>query len=230
MRGGGRAPRVRACSVVVVLAMQLACGAALAVGSPSGYIIQQIPAPKASFLLFTWAKQASDKRSDGFQPQLEAVGELAEKLKEVTKDLSRLSNQAKLIGMAAQAGGKVTAEGLVVTGTASSESERLIRTKLVGALSVGKGSALAFVSEWPEYISIDASVVNPSYLVKSQEAEQALLRHIAEEAVAAGSSTVRLCPSFQVDGDAFYEECGFYRVEVSGEGDTALAAMEYRSE
>ena len=42
----------------------------------------------------------------------------------------------------------------------ASSAEKLSRTKLVGALSAGQGSAVAFVSTWPDYVSIDHVVVS----------------------------------------------------------------------
>ena len=93
----------------------------------------------------------------------------------------------------------------------------------MAALSAGKGSALAFVSKWDDRVSIDACVVNPSYLIAGEGAERALIEHVVQEAIADGTKCVRLQPSYQVEGDAFYETCGFFPVE-------GRELLEYRME
>ncbi|KAL3917728.1 MAG: hypothetical protein SGPRY_006291, partial [Prymnesium sp.] len=106
----------------------------------------------------------------------------------------------------------------------ASMGERLSKTRVVAALSAGKGSALAFVSEWDDYLSIDACVVNPSYLIAGEGAERVLLSHVVQEALSSGVKCIRLQPSYQVEGVEFYEPCGFFPVD--GEEDY----LEYRVE
>ena len=106
----------------------------------------------------------------------------------------------------------------------ASIAERLSKTRVWAALSAGKGSALAFVSRWDDRVSIDACMTNPSYLVAGEAAERALINHVVQEALDEGIRCIRLQPGFQVDGDAFYEPCGFF---PSGSSDSDW--LEYRS-
>merc|ERR1719313_1248596 len=94
-----------------------------------------------------------------------------------------------------------------------SVAKQLSRTKLVGAISSGDGAAVAFVSDWDDYMSIDGVVVNPSYMGKGENAEVAVIEHVVKLAREAGTTDVRLRPSYQVDGAAFYERCGFFPAE-----------------
>ena len=106
----------------------------------------------------------------------------------------------------------------------ASIADRLSKTKLVAALSAGSGSAVAFVSEWPEYVCIDKCVVNPGYLALGEGAEAHLLEQIVQQALEGGSKDVRLTPTFQVDGE-FYARSGFFPFE----GDEGDGTLRYRS-
>jgi len=86
------------------------------------------------------------------------------------------------------------------------------------AISAGRGSAIAFVSQWEDHVSIDAVVVNPQYLELGEAAEAVLLADIAQRARAAGVADVRLHPAYQADGAAFYERCGFVAAAGGAEG------------
>ncbi|KAL1499152.1 hypothetical protein AB1Y20_013663 [Prymnesium parvum] len=196
-----------------------ACGVT-APAMVDGFRIQPLPPAKAHFLLHTWSKTAYDARANGFRPQMEATGEMATKLKALAEELPRLAAQANVLGLCER--GSMRFDALAEPH--ASAGERLAKTRLVAALSAGKGSALAFVSEWEERVSIDACVVNPAFLVAGEGAERTLIRHVAREAAAAGVRCVRLLPAFQVEGVGFYEACGFFPVE-GGEGE-----LEYRAE
>lgn len=57
------------------------------------------------------------------------------------------------------------------------EDERLDRTRLIMASSSASSSgpsALAFVSFWPDYVSIDAIAINPDFLAAGELAERAV--------------------------------------------------------
>ena len=108
----------------------------------------------------------------------------------------------------------------------ASVADRLSRTKLFAAISAGKGSALAFVSTWPDHVSIDACVVNPGYLVLGEEAEAALLDHVVKSAKDDGATDIRLHPTYQVD-ESFYENRGFHPKELSESGAEADAILFY---
>ena len=47
--------------------------------------------------------------------------------------------------------------------------------------------------------------------------EAHLIAHIAQQAVEAGTTDVRLRPSYQVEGNEFYERIGFKPMEEDGE-------------
>ena len=200
-----------------VLAVLLTCSTigALAVQAPAGYMLQNLPGAKSSFLLHTWNRGAMDMRANGFQPKGEAVGDHAFRLKDLASMFPALVAEAKIIGMCE--GGQLTYDKLQEPH--ASVAARLSKTRLMGALSAGKGSALAFVSEWPDHVSIDACVINPNYLVAGEEAEAALITYVAQQAVADGFDSVRLKPVYQVDGGAFYERCGFFADEGASEND-----------
>ena len=192
----------------------------------SGFLVQQLPAARGSWLLHTWTQTAATVRANGFSPSSEAVGEGAFRMKCLAAELPKLVSQAKILGLCEA--GSMSFDKLAEPH--ASVAERLSRTKLVAALSAGKGSAVAFVSEWPEHVCIDACVVNPGYLVLGEGAEAHLLEHVAKDAVAKGATDVRLRPLFQVDGDSFYARCGFYPDDegCDGDGDEDARLLRYR--
>ena len=198
------------------------CGLAIQTPSASvdGFRIQNLPAPKAHFLLHTWTKSAMDVRANGFRPEMEAQGDRALKMKEIAEDLPRLTAQANVLGLCER--GNLNFDSL--TEPHASMGERLSKTRIVAALSAGKGSALAFVSQWEDRVSIDACVVNPSYLIAGEGAERVLIEHVVQEALGDGQECIRLQPSYQVDGQAFYEPCGFYPMDGKEE------LLEYRAD
>jgi len=185
--------------------------AALAQASAPGYKLQDLAGGKGSFLLHTWSRSAADMRANGFSPAAEAVGDHAFRLKGLVDQYPKLISQAKVIGLCEQ--GSLSYANLEEPH--KSMGVRLSKTRLVAALSAGKGSALAFVSQWPDHVSIDSCVINPSYLLASEEAEATLLQHVARESITAGCDRIQLRPTFQVDGDFFYARCGFF----PGDGD-----------
>jgi hypothetical protein len=190
-------------AVRLVGAVLLYTSSAMAYTPRPGFMLKELPAAKGSFLLHTWMQAAQTVRANGFSPASEAVGEGAFRMKFLSEALPGLVAQAKILGLCER--GSLSFDSLQEPH--ASMGERLSRTKLVGALSAGKGSAVAFVSEWPDHVCIDACVVNPSYMNLGEEAEAALLEHVAHEV---GDLEVRLRPSFQVAGDDFYAGCGFF--------------------
>lgn len=186
---------------------------AAALAAPSGYMVRQLTSVKGAWLLHTWNRAVADTRAQGFQPATEAIGDGATRMKALSEELPKLVAQANILGLCEK--GTMRFDSLQEPH--ASMAERLSRTSLKAAISAGKGSALAFVSEWPGHVSIDACVVNPAYLALGQEAEALLLGHVTQEALEGGAAAVRLTPSYQVDGDAFYARCGFYPVEGAEE-------------
>jgi len=185
----------------------------------SAYKVQDLPGSKCTILLFGWSRASADMRANGFSPAAEAVGDYAFRLRSLNDQYPKLIGQSKIIGMCEQ--GSLNFENLEEPH--KSQASRLSKTRLTAALSAGQGSAVAFVSDWPDHVSIDACVINPSYLVASTDAEAMLLRHIAEQATEKGCSSIRLRPTYQVDGDEFYARCGFFpSEEANGEGDRLL--------
>ena len=54
---------------------------ALAVSAGKGWLVQNLPFGKGSFLLHTWNQAAMTSRANGFSPTSEAVGEGAFRMK-----------------------------------------------------------------------------------------------------------------------------------------------------
>ena len=165
--------------------------------------------------------QAQTVRANGFSPASEAVGDGAYKMKALSDALPKLKSQATILGLCEQ--GQMSFDKLEEPH--KSMGDRLSKTKLMAALSAGQGSAVAFVSTWPDHVCIDACVVNPSYMVLGETAEAALLEQTVEAAKEQGISDVRLRPAYQILGDEFYANCGFYPAE----GDEAVGFVEYKS-
>lgn len=147
-----------------------------------------------------------DARSNGFQPESEAIGERALKLKDMAQQLSELKAQANILGLCAKGGLSFD----TLQEPHASMGARLSRTSIVGAISAGQGSALAFVSTWEGHIAIDAIAINPAYMIAGEAAEVVLLSHIVSEAQQKGVERVLLKPPYQVEGDVFYERAHFY--------------------
>ena len=100
-------------------------------------------------------------------------------------------------------------------------SERIARTCICAAITPTGGSAICFVSYWPDHISIDACVCNPAALAVGEAAEKAVIDHVTKLALSRGYTDIRLANSvdrfFQLEGvapgetgDTFYEQCSFY--------------------
>ena len=171
----------------------------------SAFMIQDLPAPKAHFLLFTWTRAAQGLRSNGFQPKMEAIGAHALRLRHLVDELPSVDSVTNILGLVEK--GSLSFDNLQEPH--KSKAERLSKTRVVGAISAGSGSAIALVSDWGDKVSIDAVVTNPSYLVASEQAELELVEHIARKAAADGAE-VTLTPGLQVAGDAeFYAAAGF---------------------
>ena len=193
----------------------VASGATPATGTAptkADFMLKTLPAAKGSFLLHTWGQAAQTVRANGFSPATEAVGDGAFRMKALSEALPKLVAQAKIIGLAENSpAGSFSFDKL--DEPHRSNGERLSRPKLVGALSAGKGSAVALVSEWEDHVSIDACAVNPTFMVLGEGAEAVLLQHIVDEAAERGIDDVRLVPSYQVDGDEFYARIGFHPMD-----------------
>ena len=193
--------------VLFVISSYIAHAVSMSLTPTKGsWLVQQLPPGKGSFLLFQWQNAAQTARANGFSPASEAVGEGAFRMKALSDALPQVVAQSKILAMCDQ--GNLSFDKLQEPH--ASIAERLSKTKMIAALSAGSGSAVAFVSEWDDHVSIDKCVVNPSYMGLSADAEAHLLRHVATEALEAGKTDVRLAGMFQVDGDEFYERCGFY--------------------
>lgn len=196
---------VAACSGVVF--------PALSSRKVDGFLVQGLPAPKGFFLLTTWSKAAADMRANGFAPSSEAIGERANRLRYLADELPKRAAQANVLALCER--GSMSFDTLQEPHR--SVGERLSRTQLVAALSVGQGSAIAFVSRWDDHISIDACMINPAYMIAGEGAESKLISQLALEAEAEGVGDVRLAPGFQVEGAAFYEALGFRSDAVADE-------------
>ena len=174
-------------------------------GAKPKFMVQDLPAPKAHFLLFTWTRAAQGLRSNGFQPKMEAIGAHALRLRHLVDELPSVDSVTNILGLVEK--GSLSFDNLQEPH--KSKAERLSKTRVVGAISAGSGSAIALVSDWGDKVSIDAVVTNPSYLVASEQAELELVEHIARKAAADGAE-VTLTPGLQVAGDAeFYAAAGF---------------------
>lgn len=147
-----------------------------------------------------------------------ATGSLLQALAE---ELPKCVSEAKILAMCE--GGGLSFDKLQEPH--ASIAERLSKTKLIAALSAGSGSAVAFVSSWPEYTCIDKCVVNPGYLALGQDAEAHLIEQIVQQALDSGTTDVRLTPTYQVD-DEFYSSRGFFPPEGSDDDGT----LRYRGE
>ena len=153
-------------------------------------------------------------RADGFQPNLEAIGDRANQMKTLASVLPGLASTANILALCAK--GSMSYDTLQEPH--ASVAERLSRTRVHGALSAGAGSAVAFVSSWPDHVSIDGCAINPSFLVAGESAERAVLEHIIALAQHDGVTDVRLTPSgLQLDEPDFYASCGFRPVEGSAQ-------------
>jgi len=190
------------------------------------YMLAALSPPRAAFLLFQWDKTAQDSRSAGFQPESEAIGERALKLKQLSSVLPELKAQANILGLCSK--GALSFDKLQEPH--ASIAKRLSSTKIIAAISAGQGSAIAFVSREGDVVSIDSLVVNPTYLIAGEKAERTLLQHIAAESLQEGATSVVLTPSFQVDGDAFYAAAGFVPSEdAAADADGKNRRLVYRA-
>lgn len=190
-------------------------------------MIQQLPAIKGAWLLNTWGQAAMTFRANGFNPeQTDATtGDGAIRMKKLAETLPKLCAQGKILSLCEK--GSLSFNQLEEPH--ASMAERLAKTRIVSAISAGKGSAIAFVSDWDDHVSIDACVVNPTYLTLGEEAEAALLEHVAKQAVDEGAAEVRLRPLFQVGGDDFYARCGFYPADAASDVSEEERILYYRS-
>lgn len=176
------------------------------------FLLQELPPAKAGILILTWSKAAQHVRADGFKPNIEAIGERAPQMKVIEKLLPGLASKANILALCAK--GSMSFDTLQEPH--ASVAMRLSRTKVYGALSAGGGSAVGFVSSWPDHVSIDGCAINPSFLAAGEDAERALLEWQVAEALANGVTDIRLTPSgVQLDDEAFYAACGFHPVEGS---------------
>jgi len=135
-------------------------GGAAAMQIPTaGYMIRTLKATQSVGLLAAWEKASKDLRAAGFRgPEDQAIGERALKLKQLNEELPRLKSTAMILGLCEN--GQLSFETL--TEPHKSQAETLSRTTLEGAISVGRGSAIAFVSRWDDHITIDAITINPT--------------------------------------------------------------------
>jgi len=184
----------------------------------SGFLLQVLPSGKASWLMHTWGNSAATERANGFSPSSEAIGDGALRMKWLADNLPRLTTCAKILGLCEN--GNLSFDKLEEPH--ASMAEQLSRTRLVAAISAGKGSAIAFVSSWPEHVSIDGCVINPAYMSLGQGAESALIEHVTQQALDEGVTDIRLTPTYQVEGDVFYERLGFFPSDGDTSGPTSV--------
>jgi len=179
-----------------------------ATASTTSYIVKELLPAKAGILILTWSKAAGNVRADGFQPNLEAVGDRADQMKQIHAVLPGLASKANVLALCEK--GSLSFDTLQEPH--ASMAKRLSRTKIVGAISAGSGSAVAFVSKWDDHYSIDGCAFNPSFLVAGEDAERALVKHVVAQAQEEGCDDVRLTPGkLQLPG--FYASCGFEEVD-----------------
>ena len=84
-------------------------------------------------------------RADGFKPNTEAIGERMVQLKGIDKALPGLAAQANILALCAK--GTMSYDKLAESH--ASRAKRLAKTKVVGAISAGKGAAAR--SKVPEF-------------------------------------------------------------------------------
>ena len=101
------------------------------------------------------------------------------------QELSRLKALANILALAER--GSLSFEKLEEPHAL--QGEALSRTKVMGAISAGKGSALAFVSYWDKHVSVDAIIINPAYLIAGESAELVLLDYIVEQVRESGQAS-----------------------------------------
>jgi hypothetical protein len=129
----------------------------------------------------------------------------------------------------------------------SAQTERVARTRICAVLTQTGGSAICFVSYWPDHISIDACVCDPAALAVGEAAEKAVIEHVTQSALSRGCTDIRLANSgdrfFQLDGmspaaslgdtgNTFYERCHFYPnpMDPAGPCDTVFrSTLRYRA-
>lgn len=209
-------------SALVVDGLSLQPGCARAAAAPArcqawlvgggGYILKELPPAKAGILILTWSKVAASMRADGFKPNSEAIGDRAVQLKQIAAALPELGSKANVLALCSQ--GSMSFDTLQEPH--ASMAKRLSLTTVTGALSAGIGSAVGFVSRWPDHVSIDGCAFNPSFLLAGEDAERKLIEHVVAEALRDGCEDIRLSPGgLQLDEAHFYESCGFRAVDGS---------------
>lgn len=207
---------------VEALSVQLGCARAVVASSrcrarlavDGSYLLKELPPAKAGILILTWSKAAGSMRADGFQPNSEAIGDRAVQLKQIAAALPGLASKANVLALCSQ--GSMSFDTLQEPH--ASMAKRLSCTTVMGALSAGSGSAVGFVSRWPDHVSIDGCAINPSFLSAGEDAERALIEHVVAEALRDGCEDIRLSPSgLQLDEVHFYESCGFRAVDGSSQ-------------
>jgi hypothetical protein len=121
------------------------------------------------------------------------------------------------------------------------KAERIARTRICAAIDMAGGSAITFVSYWPDHVSIDACVCNPATLLVGEAAEVKIVEHVTQVALARGCSDIQLVNRydrfFQLDGlaagetgDTFYAQCQFFNdFDLPGPCDTLFrSTLAYR--
>jgi len=159
----------------------------------------------------------SDGAGSGFSPNVEAwMPDRRAQVKRMGQYILAVSTLAKAVSACdAQLGPEDS------VGPGARTAERVARTRVCAAMAMTGGSAIAFVSYWPDHVSIDACVCNPAALAIGEAAELRIVRHVTQVALEQGCADIRLANRydrfFQLDGlaagdtgNSFYEQCEFF--------------------
>ena len=192
--------------------------------------ILEMPGGKASALMEQYKDRIANMRANGFQPNVECwMPARQPQVKQMGESMRELSLLAKAVGACTSTLAATDAVG------SDPESERVARTRVTIALAATGGTAIALASEWPDHVSIDACVCSPAQLAVGEVAEKALIKHLTEQALDRGITDVRIANSdsrfFQLNGNHFYESCGFYApadgdAPIKGQKDAATRGLD----
>lgn len=143
----------------------------------------QMPGAEAAGLMSQY-HQALDARPHTPDDRLDQVTRMGERYQELAARATAVSLVDDPLG-----GGDDVFED-------DPEQERLDRTRLIMASSGPNGpAALAFVSFWPDHVSIDACAINPDFLAAGELAEKAVISHVTATALEHGIKDIRLMRS-----------------------------------
>jgi len=188
-------------------------------------MIETMPGAKAGALIDTYIDRIANIRANGFAPNVEAwMPDRQPQVKKMGQHMREVAMLAKAVGACAN---PIAAEDAVGS---EPEAERVARTQVCAAIAATSGTAISFVSFWPDHISIDAVACNPAKLAVGEVAEKAVIKHVAELALARGCNDVRLAYSdhrfFQLGAEGFYESSGFYPSDELSSADQTILSYQ----